>query len=227
MRYHFQKWTSEKVTSGLGARKRRRYICFDQPLFFLPKMQERDISDNITPPPTATESTAQDMTGNQMGEGSHAKNVIYRQQKKRFKTTYEEFLLEIIKEKSRDDIDEDKIYLMSLVTSFKKLNEEQKFIAIVEFLNFMRRITFCQPHYHVSNPPQFPFYCNLPGPSAHDLYTRTLPSLKIPPGTHHKFCSDLQHQHNQSLQNPYYEFTPCQQHSTSTGSSTPLLHVTL
>ena len=82
-----------------------------------------------------------------MGECSHAKNATYhRQQKKHSKTTYEESLLEIIKEKSRDDIDEeDKSFLMSLVPSFKKLNDEQKFVVKVEFLNVMRRITFCQP----------------------------------------------------------------------------------
>jgi hypothetical protein len=76
VRYHFRKWTSDKVTSGPGARKRHRYVCFDQPLLFLPKMQERDISGNITPPPRANESEAQDITtGNQMGEGSRAKKV--------------------------------------------------------------------------------------------------------------------------------------------------------
>jgi hypothetical protein len=51
----------------------------------------------------------------------------------------------------------------------------------------MRRITFCHPPYHVSNPPQFPSYSNLPGPSAHPLYIGTLPSVKIPYGTYHKF----------------------------------------
>jgi hypothetical protein len=34
---------------------------------------------------------------------------------------------------------------MSLVPSFKKLDDEQKFVANVESLNVMRRITFCQP----------------------------------------------------------------------------------
>jgi hypothetical protein len=92
----------------------------------------------------------------------------------------------------------------------------------VEFLNVMRRITFCQPPYHVSNPPQFQSYCNLPGPSAHTSYTGTLPSVDIPSGTHHKVCNDFQHQHNQSIENPHSEFTPSPQHSTSTNSSTPL-----
>ena len=103
-----------------------------------------------------------------MGEGSHTKNATYyRQRKKRSKTTYEESLLGIIKEKSRDDIDEDKYFLIYLVPSFKKLNDEQNFVAKVEFLNVMRRITFCQHPCHVSNQPQFQSYSNLQGPSVH------------------------------------------------------------
>jgi len=179
-------------------------------------MQQRDTSGNITPPPSAKESEPQDIrTGNEIGEGSHAKNATYnRQQKKRSKTTDEESLLEIIKEKSRDDIDEDKSFLMSLVPSFKKLNDEYKFVAKLEFLNVMRRLTFCQPPYHVSSPPHFHSYSNLPGPSAHSSYIGTLPSVKIPSRTQHKVCNDFQHQHNQSIQNPYPEFTPSPQHST-------------
>ena len=128
--------------------------------------------------------------------------------------------------KSRDDIDEDKSFLLSLVPSFKNLNDEQNFVAKVEFLNVLRRITFCQPPpYHVSNPPQFHCYSNMTGPSAHTSYIGTLPSVKIPSGTHHKVCNDFQHQHKQSIQNPYSEFTPSPQHSTSTNSSTPLAHM--
>ena len=91
-------------------------------------------------------------------------------------------LLEIIKEKSGDNIDEGKYFLMSLVPSFKKLNDKQKFIAKVEFLNVMRHIIFCQRPHHDSSPPQFPSYSNLPGPSAHTSYIGILPSVKIPSG---------------------------------------------
>ena len=186
-------------------------------------MQQRDTSGNITSPPSANESEPQNITtGNEMGEGSHAKNATnYRKQKKRSKTTYEESLLEIIKEKCRDDIDEDKSFLMSLVPSFKKLNDEQKLVAKVEFLNVLRRITFCQPPYHVSNPPQFQSYSSLPGPSKHTSNIGTLLTVKIPSGTHHKVRNDLQHQHNQSIQSPYSS----PQHSTSTNSSTSIAHM--
>jgi len=110
---------------------------------------------------------------------------------------------------------------MSLVP---KLNDEQEFVAKVEFLNVMRRITFCQPPYHVSNPPPFQSYSILLGLTAHTSYIGTLLSIKIPSGTHHKVCNDFQHQHNQSIQNPYSELAPSPQHSTSTNSSTPPPH---
>ena len=80
---------------------------------------------------------------------------------------------------------------MSLVPSFKKLNDEQKFVVKVEFLNVMRRITFCQPPYHVSCPPQSHSYSNLPGSSAHTSYTGTLPSVKIPSGTQFVMNSNI------------------------------------
>jgi len=111
--------------------------------------------------------------------------------------------LEIIKQKFRDDIYEDKSFLMSLVPSFKRMNDEQTLVAKVEFLNVMRRITFCQPLYHVNNPRKFQSYSNLPGPSAHTSTTGTLLTIKIPSEAHHKICNDLQHQHNQFIQNPY------------------------
>jgi len=117
---------------------------------------------------------------------------------------------------------------MSLVPS-KKLNDKQKIIAKVEFLNFMRRITFCQPSYHVSNRFHFP-YSNPPGPSAHTSYIGILPSVTVPSRTHHKVCNDFERQHNQSLQNHYSEFTPSPQYSSTntaftSSSSSPFTHM--
>ena len=90
----------KKVTSGQWARKMRKYVYFDQLLFLLLIMQ-RHTSCNITPPPSAKESEPQGITtGNEMGERSRTKDATYyRQQKKHSKTTYEESLLEVIKEK--------------------------------------------------------------------------------------------------------------------------------
>jgi len=106
----------KKGTSGQGARKRRKYIYFDRLLFLLPILQERETSGNVTPPPSANESEPQDVTRTEMGEGSHTTNV--RQQKKRSKKpTYEESLLKIIEEKSRD-IDEGKSFFSVFLCYF-------------------------------------------------------------------------------------------------------------
>jgi hypothetical protein len=44
-----------------------------------------------------------------------------------------------------------KIFLMSLVPSFPKLNDDKNFIAKVEVINVMKSIRFYQPDYHVSS----------------------------------------------------------------------------
>jgi hypothetical protein len=57
-----------------------------------------------------------------MREGFRAKNATYMQEKKRSKTTYEKSLLEL--KKNRADTDEEKYFIFSLVSSFKKLNDK-------------------------------------------------------------------------------------------------------
>jgi hypothetical protein len=193
----------KKGASGQGARKRRKYIYFDRLLFLLPTLQDRETTGNVTPP---LESEPEAVTRTEMGEGSHTANV--RQQKQRpKKPTYEESLLKIIEQKDVD-IDEDRSFLLSLVPSFKKLNDDQKFIAKIEFLNVLRRVTFGQPPHHVSSAPQLQpsnilQYSNLPGPPTHPSYIGTLPSP-----------------HNQHI-----NFTPSPQHSSSTNSSIPGAHM--
>jgi hypothetical protein len=193
--------SQKKGASGQGARKRRKYIYFDRLLFLLPVLQERETVGNVTPPPTpsANESEPQDVTRSQMVEGSPTTNVRQKKQRSK-KPTYEESLLKIIEGKTAE-IDEDKSFLLSLVPSFKKLNDEQKLVAKMEFLNVLRRVTFGNPHYQVSSTPQLQCnnslqYSNLPGPPTHSSYIGT-------------------------------QFTPSPQHSVSTNSSIPGAHVSL
>jgi hypothetical protein len=70
---------------------------------------------------------------------------------------------------------------MSLVPSLKKLNDGQKFIAKVEFLNITRHIKFCPPLCHVTNPHHFLSYSNLPGLSSHTHICLKYPVLKFLP----------------------------------------------
>lgn len=84
----------KKLASGQGAVKRRKFICCDQ--FFLQTMQERGTSGNVSPTPSVNESEAQDVTsGHHVGEGLHAKDATYRQQKKRCRATHEESFIEL------------------------------------------------------------------------------------------------------------------------------------
>jgi hypothetical protein len=64
------------------------------------------------------------------------------------KINYEQQLLDILKEKS-EHIDEDKIFLLSLVPGFEKLDGDQKYWAKMEMLGIMRRAKHMvfQPQY--------------------------------------------------------------------------------
>lgn len=94
--------------------------------------------------------------------------------------------------------------------------------------NLLRRWnSFCQPPYHVSSPPQFPFYANLPGLLSRTSDIGILLSVQNPSRTHHKFCNEFQHPNNKSLQNPDSESTPSPQHSSSTSSALPCTRHTL
>jgi hypothetical protein len=58
-------------------------------------MKERGTSGNITPQIVNESKTQYVTTGHQVREGSNSKDCTYRQQNKRSKRTYEEFLLEL------------------------------------------------------------------------------------------------------------------------------------
>lgn len=71
-------------------------------------------------------------------EYSSSNNV----KRKRKQPTYEETLLEILRESRSDENDEDKLFLMSLLPSFKKLTADQKFNVRIEFLQTLQRVSF-------------------------------------------------------------------------------------
>ena len=60
--------------------------------------------------------------------------------------SYEESLLQILREKEKEDmdIDEDRCFLLSLLPSFRQFNYEQKFLARMEILKIMRHIKLSQ-----------------------------------------------------------------------------------
>ncbi|XP_004924396.1 uncharacterized protein LOC114242391 [Bombyx mandarina] len=54
----------------------------------------------------------------------------------------DEKILEILKEMKKDECDEDRQFMLSLVPSFRKLNDKQKFEARIGMLKVLQEITF-------------------------------------------------------------------------------------
>lgn len=138
---------------GPGGKKRHKYLYFDQLLFLRDFIESRKISNNSE----STINNRNDVENviEETEDISHISpvislkpiaNVIKR--KKISNNTFEESLLQMLREKNDEEkeIDEDKYFLLSLLPSFRKLNEEQKFIARIEIMNVMRRVRL--PGYH-------------------------------------------------------------------------------
>ncbi|XP_026756180.1 uncharacterized protein LOC113516036 [Galleria mellonella] len=56
--------------------------------------------------------------------------------------TVEEKILDMLRDIKRDEVDEDRQFMLSLVPSFKKLNDKQKFEARIEMLKVLKNISF-------------------------------------------------------------------------------------
>ena len=66
--------------------------------------------------------------------------------KKRTTVSSEETLLQILRQKNMDDtdLDEDKSFLLSLLTTYRQFKDEQKFLARTENLKIMRHVKLQQ-----------------------------------------------------------------------------------
>ncbi|KAK9707754.1 Alcohol dehydrogenase transcription factor Myb/SANT-like [Popillia japonica] len=138
--------------SGTGRNKRRKYIYFDQLLFLHDSVESREtinsLGDKDHVGDVEIEMEETDVLGNPVSVNNPPTNATVRpvttpsvKRKKVPQKSYEESLLHILKQKRDEDreIDEDKYFLLSLLPSFKKMNEDQKFFVRTEFLNVMRR----------------------------------------------------------------------------------------
>ncbi|KAL2716020.1 LOW QUALITY PROTEIN: flotillin-2 isoform X3 [Vespula squamosa] len=138
---------------GSGGKKRHKYLYFDQLLFLRDFIESRKISSNSE----STISNRNDIENviEETEDINHVSPVTslkptanVTKRKKISNNTFEESLLQMLREKNDEEkeIDEDKYFLLSLLPSFRKLNEEQKFIARIEIMNVMRRLRL--PEYH-------------------------------------------------------------------------------
>lgn len=146
--------------SGQDTSKRRKYVYFDQLLFLLPTIVDRttvrecspsmsmtqeensDIEDDFDEPHTAEDQNNDFNSSSQAGSSTQKPTPTSKRQPKAKQTqSYEESLLTILKEKKEEAIDEDKSFLLSIVPSFKKLNDAQKIDVKMEFLATLKRFS--------------------------------------------------------------------------------------
>ncbi|XP_076039231.1 uncharacterized protein LOC143024318 [Oratosquilla oratoria] len=125
-----------------SAKKRRKYIYFNQLLFLLPFLDDKEPTGDFKDLERLGEDCEKFQEENIMDEEEFSTNEGARSNTIRHKkkALYEESLLDILKEKKDEVIDEDRSFLISLVPSFKKLTDNQKFEAKIEFLKVLQRI---------------------------------------------------------------------------------------
>ncbi|KAF5271235.1 hypothetical protein FQR65_LT17676 [Abscondita terminalis] len=119
-----------KTVSGQAAKKRRKYICFDQLLFLLPSMQDRATSGNIAPSQNNSENEGDQDTSTilqsntENNENIQFTHVHVADRIKEKVTPYVTKLLRILEQKKSDEIDEDKHFALMLVPMLKKLTDD-------------------------------------------------------------------------------------------------------
>jgi len=134
-------------------------------LFLLPHLEDRDTHSNLG---TERNEYEEDANSSQEEEKERPRNV---RKKKRNEISYEEELLQILRQKKMDDsnVDEDKCFLLSLLPSFRQFNDEQKFLARMQILNIMRHVKLQQnlDTYSSRSLPSFSNANSVPPISSH------------------------------------------------------------
>lgn len=161
-----------KTTSGQGAKKRRKYIHFDELLFLVPFVMGRETSSNVS------RSENDEEQERSHGTSSNTKNVnstngstvdelatpVRPSKSKKPVTSYEASLLNILKAKQNDEFNEDKHFALMLVPMLGQLNDEQKHYAKVGILNVMRNARYFNPQQPQPGYAE-PFQRRQPAPS--------------------------------------------------------------
>lgn len=141
--------------SGQAGKKRKKYEFYGQLLFLLPTLTERTTpteilsTDKQQPKISAAASTSTDdslpkaaspPTINNTPQTSAQSSIPKNKDKSISSKIYEERLLGILEEKRSEPIDEDKSFLISLVPSFKRMTNQQKLKAKMQFLQILSDI---------------------------------------------------------------------------------------
>ena len=149
-----------KQPSGSGQRKRRKYIYFDQLLFVLPILEQRATDSNYEPFNEDDEESVQSIDGagtasatdqndtssiteQNASPDQDKESMIARGKKKTSnaggrKLSFEESLLNILKESKEEEADEDKMFLNSLLSSMKQVPPTKKITLKMNILKCMQ-----------------------------------------------------------------------------------------
>ena len=139
--------------SGSGQKKRRKYLYFDQLLFLLPTMEQRATSSNYDPITDDAEEDVQNVeetdtsieTVQNLATNKQTSTCMKATEKKKTgnasgrKVSYEEALLKILKESREEEVDEDRMFLNSLLPSIKQLNPTKKLKLKMDFLQCIQK----------------------------------------------------------------------------------------
>jgi len=109
-------------------------------IFLLPHLEDRETQSNLN---TRRNEDEEEANNSQEEEKERPRNV---QKQKRTEISYEESLLQILRQKKMDetDVDEDKCFLLSLLPSFRQFIDEQKFLARMEILKITQHVKLQQ-----------------------------------------------------------------------------------
>ncbi|XP_046994364.1 uncharacterized protein LOC124606426 [Schistocerca americana] len=112
--------SQKKSSSGEAARKRRKYLYFDAMLFLLPQMEDRPTTSNIEIMPSSTGNkevgsppSLYSQNNNDTVQSTKVRHPTKRGAKK--VTSYEESLLNILKDRQKEEVNEDKNFILMLV----------------------------------------------------------------------------------------------------------------
>ncbi|KAM3955736.1 uncharacterized protein ACR2FA_008107 [Aphomia sociella] len=133
-------------------KRRKRYEYFNQLTFLLNPESVEEIetaaadSDDEGSDPLEGQIKAENFEYHDPGDSRNNsevnENVPLQQTLYERNGTVEEKILDMLREIKKDEVDEDRQFMLSLVPSFKKLSDKQKFEARIEMLRVLKNISF-------------------------------------------------------------------------------------
>lgn len=135
----------KKGVSGQAAKKRRKYVYFEQLMFLLPTIEDRETASDQTVHETTTDAEQQVVDEDEAQSFQNRRSQPGPSRSKKRQVSYEDTLLNILQDK-REEIDEDKSFLLSLLPAMKRVGEEHKCEAKIEMLRIANIYQFMDSH---------------------------------------------------------------------------------